>query len=801
MPGWLNIDSSHLFDYCGYTFYDNEGYLPWALDGADIWFDAVDENHFFILDLLDMYYITQVCGRSNGWYQVGYACDPTDIDIFISDDMNDWGSPVAYGISDFQDTSAWQIIATIPKAGRYVKVVIYDTEDFDRWLAWGRSQWDGSYFSIFDVYYDTPPAVPVYFSGTCVSEITAGCILQSRINLTGIATSATTMTGSLKGIAIPLTGTAESESGVYTLAPINAVGAISSIAKSESGVYSMQPVGVVLTISGTASITFPGPSGTLRDQYIALMTSAAEPLASQLIFFPTPLLDVAVLCEGSALGQGASSGELDLVPYTDLIAEQVMGGTDAYAALSDRSVRLTGIIQGVSTVTGNIQGGTISLTGGVTATSGMSGNVTGTAVFLEGSIDCQSSLGPSELSGMVEWLNGDITTQSYLMGTLIVTHAGVPVHWVLLAGSLSAVSSISGQIGRIREITGGITAQSHVAGTATVYRGLTGTVASSSACSGRLAIELAGTIAASSNVSGSVGLLWGLVGTIAPTSSCGGRLGIDLRGALVATSTVTGSLRRVRRLTTLVSPQSELVGSLKVTRELTVLVASQSVVNARLGRIRSLSGQIACTSTVAGAIIRTKPLTGTIAVQSELICSYQLKLARKVRTTVIALSNVSGSVGMGKSLVGIIAAESTLSANLSITIYITGTIGTTSGLTGTVRPMRALNTVVVVESGLSGSLTYVYKLTGLVASQSSFRSRHATLELDYPKFMLSDVFILTIFSCTLQVSASLTGKTQNQSILAHSVRASPLLTSEVNNQPYFVHETRVNERVTLTLST
>lgn len=144
---WLGINSSHLLPggagvgFCGESIGHT---LAEALDGDDYWDHMVDEVHWFILDLGQTYTIKKVRGRSE------YAGkDPTDVDIFVSDDTENWGAAVASGINTWQDTSVWQEVDTTDKDGRYIKVVINATEYYYDYIGWGK---EVSPFPIFDAY-------------------------------------------------------------------------------------------------------------------------------------------------------------------------------------------------------------------------------------------------------------------------------------------------------------------------------------------------------------------------------------------------------------------------------------------------------------------------------------------------------------------------------------------------------------------------------------------------------------------------------------------------------------------------
>lgn len=137
---WLYISSTEYDSHCGD---DGSETIEEALDGTDAWTHEVDEDHWFILDLGETYTITEIRGRSNS------NDDPTLVDVYVSDSKVSWGTAVAIDISIWQDTNDWQEVDSTDKDGRYVKVVITDTEDPSRDIRWGPPV---SGFKIFDVY-------------------------------------------------------------------------------------------------------------------------------------------------------------------------------------------------------------------------------------------------------------------------------------------------------------------------------------------------------------------------------------------------------------------------------------------------------------------------------------------------------------------------------------------------------------------------------------------------------------------------------------------------------------------------
>ena len=134
---WLGVNSNNYYS----ASYDPYSYLWSALDGTTAWV-SVGDAKWGILDLKESRLVSQVRGRSNT------SADPTDVDIFVSDDPTVWGTAVVEGITTWQDTDVWITIDTTDKIGRYVKILVNEVES-DNPLVMG----SGSY-TILDVYYE-----------------------------------------------------------------------------------------------------------------------------------------------------------------------------------------------------------------------------------------------------------------------------------------------------------------------------------------------------------------------------------------------------------------------------------------------------------------------------------------------------------------------------------------------------------------------------------------------------------------------------------------------------------------------
>jgi hypothetical protein len=147
---WLGIGSSELVYACEFKLELGE-----ALDGMSCWSPIMNHDHEFILDLGKTYRIKKFKGRSDTEF------DPTNVDIYISADNSTWGTAVASDINTWQDTSTWVEINSTDKDGRYIKVVVQDTEDINRRLIWGGFYPPGP---IFDAYGEKVHTATYYFS-------------------------------------------------------------------------------------------------------------------------------------------------------------------------------------------------------------------------------------------------------------------------------------------------------------------------------------------------------------------------------------------------------------------------------------------------------------------------------------------------------------------------------------------------------------------------------------------------------------------------------------------------------------
>jgi len=209
---WLNINSTYLDSSSGGDRLED------ALDGTWYWYVGEYGVHWFILDLGETHTISRVRGRSND------NRDPTDVDIFVSDDKESWGTAVATEIGAFRNTDEWQVVESpefTEKSGRYVKLAVNGTEEWSE----GGKMYFGRHspgMKIFDVYGE--PAVggveltPVAASAVGTLEI--GNIVAGDLAITPSESSA---------VAVAIAPVVQVPTGlVVAPTPANAIAAASN---------------------------------------------------------------------------------------------------------------------------------------------------------------------------------------------------------------------------------------------------------------------------------------------------------------------------------------------------------------------------------------------------------------------------------------------------------------------------------------------------------------------------------------------------------------------------------------------
>ncbi len=157
---WLGVDGDNYLSCCGY---DGPLSPSGALDGNDIWAHLCNENHWVIIDLDGTYNIKKIRGRSNTFN------DPTSVDIYISDDPDNWGTAVYSGITTWQDTTSWAEVDITDTIGRYINISITSTESGagTNYLEFGGIP---TPMTIFDVYGESVKTAKYYFNNLTSSS-------------------------------------------------------------------------------------------------------------------------------------------------------------------------------------------------------------------------------------------------------------------------------------------------------------------------------------------------------------------------------------------------------------------------------------------------------------------------------------------------------------------------------------------------------------------------------------------------------------------------------------------------------
>ena len=338
-------------------------------------------------------------------------------------------------------------------------------------------------------------------------------------------------------------------------------------------------------------------------------------------------------------------------------------------------------------------------------------------------------------------------------------------------GAISATSTVSGSVGRVKAVTpatvsatstvggsvralraikpGAISATSTVSGSIHAFRAIRlGAVAATSTVSGRVnkLARIAGAVAATSTVSGSIRPLRGILpSTINATSTVSGAIfkGAfrQISGAIAATSTVSGSVHAIRRvLPGAISATSTLSGSVSVRRGiipgaisatsvvsgsvhalrrvLPATVAATSTLTGRVTAIHRVGGLITATSTVSGALRALRGLGGAVSATSTV--SGFVGIGRRVLPAQIsAISAVSGTVVARRKISGAILATSIVTGSVTARRKISGAINATSTVTGVLHPIHHIVGAISATSTVSGSVHFKRAIHGVITAQSS----------------------------------------------------------------------------------
>ena len=253
---WVGVDSSHILaGGAGTAFCGEDGIytLEAGLNGARTWDHDVDETHWFIIDLGVSYNIQKVRGRSDK------LRDPIDVNIYVSDDTENWGAAVATGISIWQDTTSWVEIDvvdqigrnTTPKNGRYVKVEIIDTENVSKELSFGNN------FTIFDVYGG------IFISQNLgQSSATGSLTIKDKVLLAAVVAASSSVSGGLLKLAqfaAAVSATCSTSADFTARALVDLAAAISASCSASAGIH----INSVLSASAAGTISTDAALKTL----------------------------------------------------------------------------------------------------------------------------------------------------------------------------------------------------------------------------------------------------------------------------------------------------------------------------------------------------------------------------------------------------------------------------------------------------------------------------------------------------------------------------------------------------------
>ncbi len=569
---WLNLDGDNvLAGGAGTGFCDATAFLtPVDAMNATAWWECNSPHvHWAIFDLGLSYLISQVRGRSIADY------DPTDVDIYVTDDMGDWGVAVTTGIANWCDIDTWDIVNVANKQGRYVLVKIPATEGgASEPLEFGKLE--ETFFSIFDVYGDVPPKL---LTGIVTIESTVTGHLTALCKLAGETVIASTVTGELtKTSTKALSGVVAIESatsGAIKLAL--KFSGTSAIASTTSGILkaTRELSGVVTIASATAGILG-------RDRKIA-GSMVLQSTGSGAINERTRGLT------GTTIISSIVTGEM-VSPIRELAGTCGISSTVTGELTTTGIQELSGVIAITSAVSGEMVSPIRELAGTAAITSTTAGELESPTRALSGVITIASTVPSSEL-----------TRDRALSGTVAISSTSTaemvsPVR--LLAGTTVIACTVPSS-----ELT--ITAEKLLSGVVTIAsttpsseltrtRGLASTVAIASTVTG----ELESPTRALSGIS--------VIVSTVPSSELTKTAVKELAGVVTITTTTTGQTKRTRGIAGTVVIASTVEGALKALRTLIGSVAITTIVTGELSKtgVQTLSGVVTIVSTASGNLVK-----------------------------------------------------------------------------------------------------------------------------------------------------------------------------------------------------
>jgi hypothetical protein len=379
-------------------------------------------------------------------------------------------------------------------------------------------------------------------------------------------------------------------------------------------------------------------------------------------------------------------------------------------------------IAAASTVSGAVSksGGVKQLLpGAISANSTVSGSVGVRRVLAPASVAATASV-----SGTVRILRavlpGQVSATSTVAGSIRVTRRVIPAQ----VAATSTVSGVLTKIGATRLISGTLSATSTVTGQVSTIHKVAGAVAATSTVSGSLSriVRLAaGTINAPAIVSGSVRVTRAV-----------------LPAQILATASVTGAVRTLRKIApATISATSAVSGNVFKLGQKPIIGANVQAISTISGSIRVTrritTAQIAATSSVAGSVTKRARVAGTI--QATATVSGSVRTLRGVLPALIqAASTVTGSTRVTRRIAGAVAATSTVSGSILRSGRITGTIAATSTVAGTIRPLRGIfPATILATSTVNGKVVRrVPIVPSLISSTSTLSGRVVVLRRIIP---------------------------------------------------------------------
>lgn len=288
---------------------------------------------------------------------------------------------------------------------------------------------------------------------------------------------------------------------------------------------------------------------------------------------------------------------------------------------------------------------------------------------------------------------------------------------IVIAGTIASVSTVASAVSLTKGLSGSIDGVTSLATALSLTKLLFGSIDAVSTVNVVIPKVLQGQIDGTSTLAAVVSLTKFLSGSVDTVSTVSTALSLTkfLSGSIDATSTVSAEMYRY--LSGLIAGDSSITANAALAQLIGGTIAGTSAISADM--YKYLSGSIDAVSTISSALSLSKFLSGQMSFNSTITAEIYKYLIGSIDG--VSLLSADLSVGGAPGVVdirGVIAAESSIAAQLSLTKYMSGLIEGQTVQTAHATVLKSIAGHVDGNSTLSASVLLDKYLSGVIAGQS-----------------------------------------------------------------------------------